>query len=272
MRSRPHFILRTLAAVFLLTFNACGEDSVSGRITDYESGEALANVRVIAMQSGWGFSDGSLVWDKAYVSETFSNSEGKFQLTYNHGSSANLLVQREGYQDYRGWYEDGSEIEIRLKRRLAEGLSLSASYLRLGKRQDGTFYGWNLAEGEIVTRAEEADLFPIRMDADSRGPLRLGTSGQGGLLFRGAEDLGVDGNFLIYANEAPAEGYLQELSLTFEGQGGLIFLRSRDGRHYAKIAFDPHAFFSHADEGVLRDLSLRYVYNPEASRALPFQE
>jgi hypothetical protein len=278
MTTRPLFPLRALASLLLtapfllLSLSACGDSSVSGRITDFESGIALAGARVIANQSGWGISDGSLVWDKAYLSETLSNSDGGFHLSYSPGGSANLLVQREGYQGYRHWYEDGSEIEIRLKRRLPDGLSLSASFLRFGKRRDGTFYGWNFGKGDIASAPEEADIFPIQMDDDNRGPLRLGTSGQGGLLFRSAEDLGVDGNFLIYADEAPAEGYLQELLLTFEGQGGLIFLRSRDGRNYAKIEFNPRAFSSRVAEDILRDLMLRYVYNPETSRALPFQE
>ena len=271
-RSFLFALSRVCALPVLFTAGACDEGRISGRITDYDSGRALAEARIVAQQSGWGFSNGSLVWDKAYVSETLSDAEGRFRLTYSPGESANLLVQRDGYQDYRGWYEDGSEIGIRLKRRLAEGLSLRAAFLRFGKKRDGSFYGWNLARGEIANSEEDADIFPIWMDDDSRGPLRLGTAGQGGLLFRSAAELGVDGNFLIYANEAPADGYEQELTLDFEGRGGLIFLRSRDGRHYAKIAFDPRAFFSHAEEGILRDLSLRYVFNPEEERSLYFQE
>lgn len=266
------FLAQLLGPLLLLALGACGESSVSGRITDYDSGEALAKAQVIASQNGWGFSDGSLVWDKTYRSETLSDAEGRFRLTYSPGDSANLLVQLDGYQDCRGWYEDGSVIEIRLKLRLPEGQSLSAAFLRFGKKQDGSFYGWNLARGKIANSTEEADIFPIWMDDDSRGPFRLGSGGQGGLLFRSAAELGVDGNFLIYADEAPVQGYVQDLALDFEGQGGLIFLRSRDGRYYAKIAFNPRAFSSQAEAGTLRDLSLRYVYNPEPSRALPFQE
>lgn len=53
--------------------------------------------------------------------------------------------------------------------------------------------------------------------------------------------------------------------------GGVLFVNTRDDR-YAKIEFYPDAFFMESAPDILRDLSLRYVYDPDGSRDLRFQE
>jgi len=48
-------------------------------------------------------------------------------------------------------------------------------------------------------------------------------------------------------------------------------VHTQDDR-YAKIEFYPDAFFMEPAPDILRDLTLRYVYNPDGSRDLRFQE
>lgn len=67
-------------------------------------------------QSGWGFSNGSLVWDRSYVYRTTSDDTGRFSVTYNVGSSADILVEKKGYIRAQQYEEENSSISIRILR------------------------------------------------------------------------------------------------------------------------------------------------------------
>src|SRR5512142_3475603 len=62
--------------------------TIRGRVTDFETHEPLAGVRVFAYQSGWGISGGGVVWDKSYPYRAVSGPTGEFTLRYRMGSSA----------------------------------------------------------------------------------------------------------------------------------------------------------------------------------------
>ncbi len=148
---------------------------------------------------------------------------------------------------------------------------MPGGFLRLGQKTDGSYYGWDFATAQVATSAETADIFPEFVDPDSRGNMRVRTSGDGGIRFVSREQLGVDNMFLIYTDSAPADGYERSVELDFRSGGGIYFVRTRDGKHFAKFEFVPTAFSMNAAPDIARDLSLHYVYNPEGTRDLRYQ-
>jgi hypothetical protein len=268
---RPLLAILLLAVALLLP--ACrGEKQLSGQIFDYASGRPLAGARIITRQSGWGLSNGSLVWDKTYITESRSNSQGEFTLRYRVGDSAKLIVSHPEYQSFYAWYPAGSQVTVHLRRLLVGPPRVVDGYLRFGQKTDGSFYGWNFAAAEMTDDPGQADLFPLAVAPEKGGAIVLGCSGAGGILFVPQAELQVDNLYLLYSDRAPEHGYAQSVELDFKLAGGIYYVRTRDGRHFAKVEFQPSGYFMNAAEDIRRDLSLRYIYNPEASRDLRFQE
>ena len=206
------------------------------------------------------------------VTTAISGPDGAFDLRYRVGDSVLLLVKQPGYQSFRNHYERDARVRVRLKPLIANYRPLPNGYLNVGLKTDGSFYGWDFATGKLTSDPAEADLFPEQVDADHRGPIRLRAAGLGGIRFVPRAELGVDDQFLSYGDTAPADAYARQVVLDFTGDGGLYFVRTRDGGHYAKVAFSPWSFFMDAGPDVQRDLSLRYVYNPDGGTDLRFQE
>ena len=261
-----------IAALLLAGLLAAGgcrfEKQVSGLVTDYDSGEPLQGALVSTAQTGWGFSRGSLVWDKTHVTQTQTGPDGEFTIHYRVGDSAKLAVSLDGYQYYQSWYAANSRIHARLKRLLQDYEPLPQGFLRLGRRVDGSYYGWNFSRAGMATSAD-ADIIPVAVEPSTRGRMRL--QAEGGIHYLSREALGVDNQFLSYADAAPLEGYRNTVELDFTSGGGVLFVRTRANR-FAKIEFNPGAFFMESTPDIARDLTLRYVYNPDGRRDLRFQE
>ena len=86
-----------LALLILLACNGCRFDKhVSGRVVDHDGGELLQGGAVSTAQTGWGISQGSLVWDETHVTRTRTDSNGEFILHYRVGNSARLAVSGSG--------------------------------------------------------------------------------------------------------------------------------------------------------------------------------
>lgn len=141
----------------------------------------------------------------------------------------------------------------------------------MGRKTDRSLYGWDFSGKSLATVEEKTDIFPESVESDSRGNIRIRASGDGGLRFVSRKDLGVDNMFLIYSDTAPVDGYEATAELDFESEGGIYFVRTRDGAHYAKFEFIPTAFVMKSGPDIARDLSLHYVYNPEGTRDLRYQ-
>ena len=101
--------------------------------------------------------------------------------------------------------------------------------------------------------------------------MRIRAAGEGGIRFVAREELGVDNMFLIYTDTAPLDGYESTAELDFDSDGGIYFVKTRDGEQYAKFEFIPTAFAMESATDIARDLSLHYVYNPDGSRDLRYQ-
>lgn len=263
-------LLGALAAG-VITQGCTIERTVTGAVFDYETGVPIGGAEVTAVQHGWGFSSGSLVWDKDKSTTVTTDAEGRFSARYRWASTVRLRVRTPGYQRFETYYGAGDTVRIRLKERLADAPVLPSGFLRLGLRTDGTFYGWDFSRGEIAESADEADILPVRMGEGNRDPITIRAGGDGGILFVPRSELGVDAMFLVYSDEAPAEGYRDEAVLDFASEGGIYFVRTRDGEHYAKFAFTPSGFGATVEADVTRDLSLHFVHDPDGSRRLLYQ-
>lgn len=262
---------RLFLVLVLLATTACARERViQGTVRDFETDEPLAGARVTTVQHGWGFQDGSLVWDKDKSTITATAEDGSFQASYRWSSGVKLRVQAHGYQRFETSYGRESQPSIRLKRRVDQARAHPQGLLRLGVRRDGTLYGWDFSEGEMVSSPGEADLLPTRVGDGARDPIELSAPGGGGILFLSRSQLGVDDLVLVFTDTAPEVGYGPTATLDFTSEGGVFFVRTRDG-HYAKFAFDPSAFAQTLGPEVVRDLSLFYVYNPDGSRDLLYQ-
>ena len=81
-------------AVGALALTACGQ-GLDGTVVDANTGRPVANATVDIFNSGWGFRDGSLVWDKEYRTRATTDAAGRFHLDVDGGS--NLTVIADGY-------------------------------------------------------------------------------------------------------------------------------------------------------------------------------
>lgn len=266
----PRHWLTTLGLASL-GLQACGGGTIGGTVTDYNTREPIAGAEVTAVEHGWGFSNGTLVWDKDKSTTVTTDLDGSFTASFRYGASAKLRIRSSGYQAFEAAYPRGAAVDVRLKRRVEGVGPLPSGFLQMGLLEDGTTYGWDFSSGGIATSPEEADILPVAVGEGARDSIVFRTPGDGGVLFVPASELGVDNLFLVFSDEAPADGYRDTGVIDFESEGGVYFIRTRDGERYAKFEFTPSAFLQSVDPGVVRDLSLHFVYNPDGSRNLFYQ-
>ncbi len=264
---------RRVALVLALipTLSCSPRAVVQGTVTAFEDGAPLAGATVTAVQHGWGFSNGTLVWDKDKSVSVTTDASGDFAVSVRAGSSVKLRVRHPGYQRFETWYERGAQPGIRLKERIDVPRVVPTGSLRLGLRDDGSTYGWSFARGEVAASDTAADVLPVSVSPEPRGVITLRATGRGGIRFVPKSELGVDDLFLVYTDEAPEDGYSDTATIDFSSEGGVYFVRTRDGAHYAKFVFTPSAFAMMPGPGIVRDLTLQYVYNPDGSRNLLYQ-
>lgn len=251
---------------------ACRSTStISGVVIDYDTHQPIAGASITIAQSGWGWSNGSLVWDKSYDTHATTDGAGAFAARYTVGSTANLVASADRYSEFRHWYDSGAHVTIALKQRSPDYRPLPTDLVCIGVADDGAPFGWTFAARTMERDAARADVFPSGSLADVTHALTLTTSRGGGLRFVSLRDLGVDDDPLVFASVAPESGYRPTLSLDFSGPGGVIFVRTADGIHYAKIAFTPNGLGSTSGQGIRQALLLPSIYNPAGTRELPLE-
>ena len=79
--------------------------TVRGRVIDSDTSAGIEGVTVKGLQRGWGWSNGSLVWDKDYTYITHTDADGSFALSYSRGgSSIRLQFYKDGYRSTKAGY------------------------------------------------------------------------------------------------------------------------------------------------------------------------
>jgi len=145
------------AALILLANTACNHDSrtISGEIL-YESGAALSGVRVTACYSGWGWSAGSLVWDKDYCSDpVLTDQDGKYVIQFSGPEAMRLRAVKKGWVQTRDF-----NTKERLNAAEQQG-SISAPY-----GSDTYLLGFTIPSQKITEDRVEAAIPSIRAMLD----------------------------------------------------------------------------------------------------------
>lgn len=103
VKSRAPWTTLIWLSLLLLAVAGCTrqEQQISGQVFA-ESGEALGEVAVTACYSGWGRSNGQLVWDKDYCSEPVLTDRGGRYLIYFRGPEPmRLRAEKAGWVQTR---------------------------------------------------------------------------------------------------------------------------------------------------------------------------
>jgi hypothetical protein len=198
---------RLLVLSIALLISACsGEHFIEGTVVDYETGEPIEGATVSANQTGWDFSNlPSVVWDHTYVFDGLSNEQGKFHTIYNVGTSANMKAEKEGYVTYRHWYPQDSSAVIKLKPRDPNYVPPQQQWIEIGMKNSRP-YGWVFAEKRTTFDEGEADLFPTVSTTQEYTKFDFTLAAPGGIAFVSEKEVGVESDWLVFADEAPADG------------------------------------------------------------------
>ena len=84
--------------IVVFLYSSFGPKIVSGKVVDSNK-KGISGITVRIFQRGWGLSP-YLVWDKDYLYETETGSDGKFKVIYYRGGTdAHLQVYKGNYED-----------------------------------------------------------------------------------------------------------------------------------------------------------------------------
>lgn len=256
----------------------CGYSTqhMTGHVKDYDTGEPIQDAQVITGRTGWGIgNNGVPIWDKEYVQQVKTEADGSFHITAEVGDMATLRVNKEGYVYYLGNHLPNEPIEIQLKFINTDDTLLSIHMMQVGFEQ-GRPYGWIFSERRTTFDPIEADIIPLPQSTFDQNTITLTTPGNGGIQSVSVQDLGIQSDFLVYPDWAPATGYGSQVTLKIESgspdDAHIYFVRTRDGHHYAKFLFNPASFSAQKKQQNTWDVLFSSVYNPEGSRQLVYRK
>lgn len=271
------FLVASICAASLVCVS-CGysEKTMTGRITDYDTGEPIQNAEVITGRVGWGFNDnGVLIWHKGYAQRVMTEMDGSFRVTAEVGNPATFRVNKEDYAYYLGNHDPDQPVQIRLKPINPDDTLLRIDMMQVGYEQ-GRPYGWIFSRKRTTFDPAEADIMPAPQVDFESNIITLTTPVGGGIQSLSVQDLGVQSDFLVYADMAPETGYSSEVALKIAsgapGDARVYFVRTHGGDHYAKFLFNPAAFSSQKKQTKTWDVLFESVYNPEGSHRLIYRK
>jgi len=276
----PKRVIGSFFLLFLLgtVFSGCsiGTRTVQGDVVDYETEQPIFGAEVVLTSMGWGIRKGVLVWDKVTPFLGMTDKQGTFTITARRDATG-VTVSKEGYETYYGWLDLDSSVHVQLKEQHPELIPLQSSILQIDTFSPKS-HGWIFSAGTTTTDLTQADLSMRKSDSNSQHVI-LETFGQGGIAFTSAESLGTTSDFLTYADVAPESGYEKTVELSLEpgkeGPSGVYFVRTRDGKRYAKFTFGSGEFGLLGSDQDHRTgqwgLHLTYVYNSSGIKNLLFQ-
>ena len=271
-------VLRASTLLIIFFLSACSEQKfIEGSVVDYQTGASLEGVTVRARQTGWDFSRfPAVVWDRTYDFEELTDKNGKFHIVYDVGTSAHLWAEKEGYVRFIAWYPENTSITIKLKAKDPNYVRLDEQLIEIGMKNFKP-YGWVFDEKRITFDEGEADLFPEFSTTQEFLKFDFTVGAPGGIVFISGKELGVESNWMVYADTAPDSGYGSSVRLIAKSNdpGGIYFVRTRDGNHYAKFDFDPQSFGVQGSEKNFKNgtwaLLLTAIYNDDGSTNLRFE-
>ncbi len=280
MRQRSSPALRFVIAFLALSLGAACDSggSVSGVLVEYRTNQPIGGARVEITARGWGFSDGQLVWDKAYMHTSRTANDGTFVVDvpgppFLTGPGGTLAVTAANHQKLNGVrVSAGDNLLLQTMPHAPRGTGAAGGIARIGLTTGQKPFGWIFVENRVTLNADEADLFPLAVSHGREGSVTLAAHVDGGLRFvsRSEQEIATPsyGMFLRYLNDAPTEGYRSTITLETKQEGGTLFVRTQD-RRYAKLAWEPPGAIMlgggripGTDEQAGIALTFPFVFNP----------
>lgn len=242
-------------------------ETVAGRVVDFDTRAPIPDVPVEASRQGWSMADFSF---HTYTDQATTDGDGRFEVELRGSGRVRLRVVSEAHHALSGRFVPGRVVEVPLKARLQRRAGYPAwagGEALVGVAPDGRPFGWRFAEAAATFSAEEADVFPVGFSPEADAPLVLRAHPHGGIACEPRDALGLDGDIdealLLYFDEAPSDGYVSEASFETAHPGAACFVRTRDGRRYARMAVEPGG-------GMRRGGTAPGVGAVGAARSLPF--
>lgn len=237
--------------------------TISGRVIAAETKMPLSNA-LVAVESGTNEEDSTL---GSYVR---SDQDGWFTAQAK-GSWVSIRAWKYGYAMNGNNYENASSlaghepvIELR-KMTETNWLPTHDTFLKL-KPGDG----FSFASGKIVDgNSPDADVV-ITRNKSSATSIFLEARGQGGVIF---QPINRKINF-PNSPEAPLTGYQQRALYdrsNSQSAGGFYYVRTQDGKHYAKLCVNISLLMQPNGEPSLdfdMNTRLQWVYQPDGTRNL----
>ena len=95
----------------LIVLSGC-EKNIQGVVLDCTTNAPVEDAVVSTNQTGWGISNGQVVWDKSYRTFATTDKFGKFNITFKVDSSAKLHVMKDGYYSAEQFEHPGKHVKI----------------------------------------------------------------------------------------------------------------------------------------------------------------
>ncbi len=148
LNSRDQLARAFSALLCLMALPACAQNErvIKGRVLD-ESNLPIQGANVIACYSGWGLSNGQMVWDKTFCSNAVvTNHEGAYAVSFKGASLFRMVATKDGWTQARDFNSDENTITMlpieAYRKRVAA--AAAASEFEVQKRspneQDGDYY------------------------------------------------------------------------------------------------------------------------------------
>lgn len=244
-------------ALSALSYEPVRSGVLSGRVLDGEKGVGVAEARISVGSPGHG-------------SETRSAEGGRFRMRYrSRGAESNeVRVRADGFAAYRRSGIPRHSFDVKLERLPERYWSIRNGMIPLNVGK-GQVVGWRDFldfESDGPGDSTVADVI-VRFDMNN-AIATVRSRGAGGVAFvplRAIDD-GVDvaGRGCL----APRQGYERLLSLDVSSPDGLVFVRTRDGSHYARFEILTFQLKDAKNYDLGSQMHWRYWYNPEGGRGL----
>jgi hypothetical protein len=254
--------------IFIMTINSAAKQVVEVKIVDYHTLKPIKNAQVLVAQSGIGFIGGRFVWGQYYKYTAATNSDGTIHAKNLSDDSVFIRVDHNGYISLLGTYPIKTIITLKLKQKSKDYVALPWGNLEIGV-ENGRPFGWIFTKKRKTFEPDEADIFPEIVNGS------LYITAAKGINFLSKETINATSSLLIYTDTAPYDGYVSKEKLDLKSTSGVYFVITQD-KNYAKFLFDSYSGYT--SKGSIKNfhgnnwaLLLKYVFNPDGSRNLPYQ-
>jgi hypothetical protein len=236
---------------------SCNTWFYDGHVLDFDTREPIEGAQVV-IYSHVPHLVTSYFGGTSYCDTTITDSKGNFRFLRVRGNLGYVRAEAPGYHEFHGDAARAKAGTLWVNPREPGTQYLKRLNVRIGEYFDGGFFGYSFALGDTSSDPTLCDLFPVEADripppwdttgvaqrvvlASMRHKLELAALGDGGVIFIPHPVIPESYWPLDYMDEAPLGGYSKSITIDVTGPGGVAWVRTRDGEHYAKLRVLPRA-------------------------------